>query len=170
MRYTSPDGRYSMEISAHLVRKLEFLCQEGRDCETGGILVGYYTSRRDLAIVTDVLAAPQDSIGYRSRFQRGVKGLAALLTSLWERPIEERRYYLGEWHSHPEGAPLPSSADHEQMVRIARGAFNCPEPILLLAAGGWAGRWELGAWVYPQVTRGVRMTRHLLASAREASR
>ena len=68
MCYASPDGRYGLEISADLVHELVALCQEGRDCETGGILVGYYTSRRDVAIVTDVLAAPQDSVRYRSRF------------------------------------------------------------------------------------------------------
>lgn len=170
MRYASPDARFGMEISADLARKLEVLCQEGRDCETGGILVGYYTSRRDVAVVTDILAAPQDSVRYRSRFQRGVSGLRDLLTGLWRRPIEKRRYYLGEWHSHPEGPPIPSHEDHEQMRRIADGSFNCPEPILLLASVGRSGRWELGVWVYPQGTHGMRMARHFRASAGEAFR
>lgn len=43
--------------------------------------------------------------------------------------------YLGEWHSHPNGAPYPSETDYNSMKRIAQNTDVRIETPLLLIVG-----------------------------------
>ncbi|WP_077961226.1 Mov34/MPN/PAD-1 family protein [Ensifer adhaerens] len=100
------------------------------DKETGGILIGRYESDGNLAVVTAATESPGDSSSGRAWFQRGMKGLTAKLRARW--PHGE--YYLGEWHSHPGGAPDPSSDDIRGMRSISIDiSYKCPKPIMIIA-------------------------------------
>ena len=72
--------------------------------ETGGILVGHYSDDSRFAHITDLVPAPSDSISKRFSFQRGVRGVQRFLNQMWPK----RKYYLGEWHFHPDGSASPS--------------------------------------------------------------
>jgi hypothetical protein len=60
--------------------------------------------------------------------------LNALFSSLFKES-NGRRHYVGEWHSHPGGAAIPSGTDDDNMFAIAMDPKNrCPECILIIAS------------------------------------
>lgn len=106
----------------------EAISSSGR--ETGGVLIGHYNAEGNVALVSMATARPADSRSGRAWFQRGIIGLRELLRAQWR----SGHYYLGEWHSHPGGAPHPSSSDIREMCSIARDvSYRCPKPIMVIA-------------------------------------
>ncbi|MGH7965101.1 MAG: Mov34/MPN/PAD-1 family protein [Candidatus Binatia bacterium] len=98
--------------------------------ETGGILIGRYENDGNVAVVTAASERPVDSSAGRAWFQRGISGLTAKLRARWV----HGEYYLGEWHSHPGGAPDPSNNDIREMRSIAIDTrYRCPKPIMVIA-------------------------------------
>jgi len=126
--------KFQVEIPGHLVNDIIGVCAKADGAETGGILVGIYIDGWTRAFVTDLMDAPADSKGAARHFERGISGVRDELIRLWSGV--PRKYYLGEWHSHPDGPPWPSDEDMASMRAIARDpAAACPEPILLLIGG-----------------------------------
>ncbi len=155
--FATRDARYRVELGEEVYRRLLDLCGGGWPEETGGVLVGYYTPQRDTAVVTAVEPPPPDSRRGRTWFERGVEGLRELFRELWKRAGSSRRYYLGEWHLHPRGAPWPSSTDRRQMQEIADGPYECPETVLILVGGQPPEAWEVGVWVFRRRQRELRL-------------
>ena len=134
------------------------LCKDSGGNETGGILVGHYTSNRNCAIVKAIGAQPSDSIASHSSFYRGVKGVARWLSTLWEHA--QRNYYLGEWHFHPFSSSEPSPVDISQMIAIANdNSYHCPEPLLIIAGGDPSKRLELTGLVLKRSGESINLTR-----------
>ena len=144
----SADRRFGLHLpSAEIGRILE-ACVGAMPRETGGILVGRYSTTLDYAIVTRAGLPPEDSESGRISFRRGIKGLQSWIGRLWS---EEGIYYLGEWHSHPLGRAEPSLTDLGQMYRLAESPeLRCPEPILLVVGGDPEASWDIRAWVVPR--------------------
>jgi len=132
-----------------VVGTLSRMCQEGLPLETGGILTGYYTADHSTAVVMTAEPAPEDSRRSSRWFERGVRGLKERLFGLWDRPVEDCRYYIGEWHLHPLGPAVPSVQDRQQMMSISESFADCPEPVLIVV-GGDSEAWEVGLWVFPK--------------------
>jgi len=130
LEFRSCDLRFGLHIpSAHLA-KLVRACEKAGSFETGGILVGYYTSEHDYAIVSNFSGPPSDSRTGSTWFHRGIRALQEWLHLLW---LRKTHYYLGEWHFHPYGDPDPSPTDIEQMESISRSEkYRCPEPVLVV--------------------------------------
>lgn len=146
-RFQSDDGRFGLSLPSAQEQALERLAAEAWPDETGGVLIGFYDAPLDLATVTQVVPPPPDSRGGPTWFHRGVSGLSALFTRIWHRDRDRREHYLGEWHVHPGGLPLPSRRDTEQMLRIARDpGAACATPLLLIVAGS-ADDWKLAVHV-----------------------
>lgn len=145
--YWSEDRRYGVRIAGELIAKMVRLCAQAAGDETGGILVGHYTVALNCAVIRAVSRAPSDSARGRTWFDRGVRGLQRWIDRLWAR---ERYYYLGEWHFHPQGAPLPSATDIRQMEQVAASVnYRCPEPILVIIGGDPPRHWELRVFIFP---------------------
>jgi integrative and conjugative element protein (TIGR02256 family) len=146
LEFWSDDRRYGLRVGGPHINRLLELCAESGPSETGGIFIGEYSAAHDCAIVTGVTAAPPDSRSGRTWFVRGVRGLQKMINRYWQR---ERRYYLGEWHFHPLGSPIPSRTDIDQMKEIACSEqYHCPEPVLLIISGDPVGEWRAGAFVF----------------------
>lgn len=117
-------------IENNVYKKLLMLQKKCCQFETGGIIIGYYDEECRNAVITECTNPPEDSLGTRNYFFRGVKGLKSLLKKKWN---EKREYYLGEWHLHPGSSPTPSVTDISQMKKIEHNPkFNFKEPILLI--------------------------------------
>lgn len=141
----SVDGRFGIEISEAVLDEMFRLCARAYPTETGGILIGHYSSDLRVAHVTELVRAPSDSVAKRFSFLRGVRGLQRLLRRFWP----HRKYYLGEWHFHPDGAPSPSGTDCDQMRDIASAfSYQCPEPVLVIVGGKPPKRVELQSYVF----------------------
>lgn len=163
LTFRSGDGRFGLTMSASQVRTLLHHCTAGLPNETGGILAGHYTARREMAHVRAVLPAPVDSLIGRTTFERGTTGTRAWLDRLWR---ERGLYYLGEWHSHPYASADPSPRDRQTMRnRSLVQAYACPEPLLLIVGGDPRGEWWAAAWVFPQWEPNVELVREETASS-----
>ena len=78
-------------IEDYILEKIKAQCRESVGFETGGIIVGYYSSDQASAIIKEITNAPLDSNLGRSNFFRGVKGLKNFLKNVWKQGI----YYRG---------------------------------------------------------------------------
>jgi integrative and conjugative element protein (TIGR02256 family) len=85
--------------------------------ESGGLLVGRHIRESDDVIV-DVATTPLPGDRQeRYRFIRGKRAHQAELDRLWE-TSNGTWTYLGEWHTHAEPVPRPSSVDRSNWRRI----------------------------------------------------
>jgi integrative and conjugative element protein (TIGR02256 family) len=103
--------------------------------EAGGILLGY---RRDahLHVVMATPPGPSDTRG-RIRFRRDDESHARIALAEWSNS-GEMIDYLGEWHTHPESDPLPSTLDLEEWRKICS---RRKDPMVFLIQG------TLSQWV-----------------------
>lgn len=113
--------------------------------ETGGILVGRWTSEC-AALLTHVIGpGPQARHGLR-RFTPDTDWQTAELASAWSSaPGLE---YLGDWHTHPMGSASPSGRDRAVADQIAGyPAARNVRPIIAILSLGLTKRLQLGAFV-----------------------
>jgi integrative and conjugative element protein (TIGR02256 family) len=149
-RARSADGRFNLELPGAIIEAMLERCSRSYPMETGGILIGHYSDDSRFAHITDLVPAPSDSISKRFSFQRGIRGIQKFLNQMWPR----RRYYLGEWHFHPDGSASPSDTDENQMRSIAySGSYHCPEPVLMIIGGNPPGHVTFQCYVF---LRGVQ--------------
>lgn len=133
-------------------------CRASGRIETGGVLVGKYSDDRRLATVLSASTPSGDTRSGPFWLIRGIRGLHSWLEKLW---IEDRGYYIGEWHFHPFAAPSPSRQDLNQMQRIATtSSYQCASPLLLIIGGNPEAKWSIHLEVH---TRSGE--RHILSSA-----
>ncbi|WP_086444244.1 Mov34/MPN/PAD-1 family protein [Candidatus Enterococcus lemimoniae] len=118
-----------IEIEPKIVFLLKKLYEDSLPQETGGILFGYYSEDLTLAYLTDIYYDIADSKKFYRSFIRGKKGFKQYSKKMWQ----EKKYYLGEWHTHPSSLPYMSMQDKKQMLEIQKQKkINCPEPILII--------------------------------------
>lgn len=146
--FWSVDRRYGLRFDEATLTRLREECRRAGDHETGGILVGRYSTRRDCAVVTEVVPPPTDSRRGRTWFVRGVTGLRALLAARWN---SHRQVYLGEWHFHPGAAPDASGTDRRSITELAAAASTrCRVPVLVILGTLDGDRFAMAAWVAPE--------------------
>lgn len=109
------DGGWQILVSANVVQKADRLRAARLPTETGGVMVGYFDIPRESLYVVDVLPAPPDSIEHSAAFIRGYSGLQAQMKQITERTGGQVAY-VGEWHSHPDGAGLGMSDDDKELL------------------------------------------------------
>lgn len=95
---------------------------DARSNEIGGVLMGERLDDNRYKIV-DV--SIQTRGGLLASFVRQLAAAMDALTTFFSRTLRDyRRFnYLGEWHSHPSFAPVPSRSDEQSMREIV----NDPE-------------------------------------------
>jgi integrative and conjugative element protein (TIGR02256 family) len=108
IEFWSEDRAFGLKVPSRALSRVLELSRRAAPKVTGGVLVGYYTEAQDCAVVTEVSGAPPDSRSGKNFFVRGTAGLQWWLNGLWRK---ERRFYLGDWHSHPGEAPRVSPTD-----------------------------------------------------------
>ncbi len=146
-QYWSAGRTYGCRVTRRVLATIAQWAVDACPSETGGILIGHYSTDRRCARVTQALPAPVDSGSGPTWFHRGTDGLQQQLQHAWN---VDDVYYLGEWHVHPNGTPAPSAVDIQQMRAIARSpAYHCPEPLLLVLAGTPSHSWQIGLFVVP---------------------
>jgi integrative and conjugative element protein (TIGR02256 family) len=149
IKFVSDDAQFGLEVSPSMLQDLVEVCGKAWPNETGGVLIGCYNYSHNLAYLSQIKQQRIDSRAGRTWFHRGSQGLRGLFAKLWNRPPELREYYLGEWHYHPGGEPVPSSQDCVQMQTIAQDTnWQCPEPLLIIVAGRPNRDWKLGVFVF----------------------
>lgn len=135
---------YFIELSKEVYMQMLQYCDQASPNETGGILIGRYSSDLKTAYIMQITPAPEDSKQMTDQFYRGVNGLQAILDVAWD----EGQHYLGEWHSRPNGSSFPSEIDKKQMIDLSHNKqLKCPEPILVVV-GRNKNIWDLSIHLY----------------------
>lgn len=99
--------------------------------ECGGVFVGKITE--DTAIIEKMMV-PRKFRSTPVFFSRIADFINQWLVKVFKQSNGET-IYLGEWHSHPNGVPYPSSTDYSSMKRIAQNTDVRIETPLLLIVG-----------------------------------
>ncbi|WP_425426117.1 Mov34/MPN/PAD-1 family protein [Albimonas donghaensis] len=121
-------------FSSNAIRDMVAAATAAKGNETGGVLIGRYSSDFSSAWVEKATAAPSDSEAGPTWFIRGRSGLDWLLRRSWS----AGSHYLGEWHSHPAYHPSPSSDDLQAIQKIAEDrSYRCQRPILAIIGGSF---------------------------------
>lgn len=136
--WTDDSAQLRVLIVPSVLQEFRVRCDAAGALETGGLLLGRYLDEQS-ALVTSISGPPPDSVQQPMTFTRGTEGVD---TWLHQQQMEHGRYYLGEWHFHPDGSTTPSPTDKQQMKSIARNPdYNCPEPILVVAGDSNHAPW-----------------------------
>ena len=109
-------GGWCFVLDHALVEYVGSLRRERLPAETGGVLVGYFDVPHRRLYIVDALPAPDDSHERRDAFVRGCAGLPDAIRDI-EARTSSQVSYVGEWHSHPDGAGVGTSDDDRELLR-----------------------------------------------------
>jgi len=98
--------------------------------EFGGFLIGYYSDDKKLLTITDTIL-PNTYKSTPSLFERNTDGVAQYFERFYEE--SPKKYYVGEWHTHPNTVARPSHTDINAIYSI-RNDKNVAilNPVLLI--------------------------------------
>lgn len=116
-------------FSEVLLNKIGCLGMKHHPNEFGGFLVGKYSEDFKKLHVDDFIL-PKKYRGHPYTFERSTIGLEEQLEKLF---LEKNQYYIGEWHTHPDGSINYSQTDLIAMREIAQyGKVTILNPVLLI--------------------------------------
>ena len=132
MKIINSHKKVSLEYEEDLILKIESLALEHYPNEFGGFLIGYYSDDLKTLVLTDVLS-PNEYKSHKVLFERSAEGIEEKLLELFK--LNEKRYYAGEWHSHPDVSSRYSLTDLNAMQSIAESeTIRIKNPILLIVS------------------------------------
>jgi len=135
--------------------------------ETGGVLLGHERGRR--LVVSHQVGAGPKALHERTSFTPDRDWQYAQIDLIYAH-MNGNLAYLGDWHTHPGGAPKPSTTDRVPLHRTAiNPACQCPSPIMLILGDpDRDGHWAAAAHRLIRSARGGRLktTRLVLAPPR----
>jgi integrative and conjugative element protein (TIGR02256 family) len=109
------------------------------DNEAGGLLLGSVHGE-NLSILEATAPTALDK-RLRYFFERLSFGHSSIAKKRWRESQGSVRY-LGEWHTHPEDVPHPSSLDRNEWTRLASARID-GRPVLAIVVGRHELRVEL---------------------------
>jgi integrative and conjugative element protein (TIGR02256 family) len=120
----------------------------GVTIETGGLLFGERNAILKTLWVDDASGPPSDSTHSAAGFVCGVRGTAELAKEKAKRSSDLVRF-LGMWHTHPGGRPLPSVTDINGVEQLVE-ATDTPsgKSLMLIIGGRERGRYDTAAYIF----------------------
>ena len=120
-------------LSPTVIKRLRRELRRAGSREIGGLLMGEHLGDERFRIVE---ISVQRAGGSRACFIRHPTQHRAQLDRFFERTGHDyaRYNYLGEWHSHPSFAPIPSATDAQTMQSLIHDPATGAEFIVLLIA------------------------------------
>lgn len=144
MKYFSKELDLHLTINDLLADRLITEGHKHYPKEYGGILLGRYSDDSACCYVEETIL-PRTYQSSNNSFERGNAGLFEDLTKL--SITKPDLMYVGEWHTHPDGAPIPSKTDRNAMSQIANHSeVKITAPILIII-GYISNRASWGAYV-----------------------
>ena len=135
----------SIEIEDDLLNSLIKMGKEHYPNEFGGFLVGHYTNNnKHLHIIDTIL--PQSFKSSKCSFERSSKGIEEKLKNYFKE--NPKKFYVGEWHTHPDNSPIPSSIDISAINIIVNNPNSCLSNPVLLIIGYTKTKVDFGFYVW----------------------
>ncbi len=118
----------NLEYSESLIEKLTKIGNNSYPNEVGGFLIGKYSEDLKTLNITDFIM-PKKYTSTPISFIRNIEGLL----DLFKRFFSKGQYYVGEWHTHPNGSSDYSSTDLRAMINCAEcSTVSIENPVLLI--------------------------------------
>lgn len=135
MVFSSQNGQVCVNLSHDAIVTIESGVSSFYPYETGGILIGRYDANFKLATIVKATCSSFDSEHTLFSFKRGVGNILDIIANV-QKNISTELHYVGEWHSHPNNLPKPSSTDISQMQLFAKeNLCKITSPLLLIVGG-----------------------------------
>lgn len=135
----------SIEVDDELLSNLVEKGKSHYPNEFGGFLVGYYSNDNSHLHVTDTVL-PKNFKTSKYSFERSTKGIAKTLTSYYKEIPQ--KFYVGEWHTHPDNSPIPSMRDISAINAIINNQNACLANPVLLIIGYSKTKVDFGFYVW----------------------
>lgn len=113
--------------------------------EFGGFLIGYYSDSKEHLHITDSIF-PKSFKASKYSFERSTKGIEKILSSFYKK--NPKKFYVGEWHTHPDNIPIPSSIDISAINAIINNQDSCIANPVLLIIGYSKAKVDFGFYVW----------------------
>ena len=98
--------------------------------EFGGFLIGHYFDNQKQLNITDTIL-PKKYNATPDLFERDTDGVEEKLRVFYSETPQ--KYYVGEWHTHPNNLPIPSSTDINAINNITNHKeVSIKSPVMLI--------------------------------------
>lgn len=113
-------NEYTIFIEEDVLKKIRSFRQIDKDKgESGGILLGKKVKNKNIYYIVDLSKPNECDTSSRFGFVRNAKAAQKYINSTWKKSHGYINY-IGEWHTHPEIHPSPSSTDVNCYIRILK--------------------------------------------------
>lgn len=138
-----------IEITKDVQDRMLSCLAKAKRREIGGILMAEQVEAGEFRIVDFSL---DDTSGSAAHFVRSPDHHRAALDDFFTRTGNNyaRYNYLGEWHSHPNHAPFPSTTDILSMRNLLVEEGSISFAVLLIVRRGWWRRFLCSATLFGQ--------------------
>jgi len=135
----------TLDIDGDLISNLVYIGKKHYPNEFGGFLIGYYSENQNHLRITDTIL-PNKYKGTPYMFERDAIGIECKLKQFYNQ--EPKKYYVGEWHTHPNNLAIPSTVDIKAVNSIANDPEVSIKNPALLIIGYTNNKIELGFYVH----------------------
>jgi len=111
----------------------------GRRVETGGILFGHTDEFLKIIWIDEISGPPPDSVQSSTAFVCGTAGVSEMNAEKIKR-TRKSVAFVGMWHTHPGGIPLPSDTDHSAMANLLTSEEFQAKRFLMVIIGADSSR------------------------------
>ncbi|BBE17845.1 hypothetical protein AQPE_2004 [Aquipluma nitroreducens] len=129
--YCHHDNLINISITAENLAYMQGLISQNPRMETGGVMAGY-TDEKGNILITDVSGPGPKASHAATKFEKDVEYCQAFLDELYIQS-QQRKVYVGEWHSHPSSNNNPSGQDIRSLSEIAiQKDYLTDTPIMII--------------------------------------
>ena len=123
------------KLSAQVEKLLKSYIQTRKTSpEAGGVLLGRYLLETHDVVVDWATGPKQKDRRGRFSYIRQPAGHQIVIDAQWH-TSHGTCHYLGEWHTHPETVPRPSSVDQMNWKRLLRSHSGDNDPLYFVIVG-----------------------------------
>lgn len=129
MRITKVYNNLELIIEEKLLNEIGNIGVKHFPNEFGGFLIGKYSNDyKSLYIKSFIL--PLKYKGSPFLFERSIEGITNQFKKIFK---DNNQYYIGEWHTHPNGSTMFSQTDLNAMIETVKcETVQIKNPILLI--------------------------------------
>lgn len=129
MRLINIENKLELIINDDLLKEIRDSAIKHYPNEFGGFLIGQYTNNFKTVEITNVIL-PLKYKGSPISFLRLTNDIKDVFSNVFN---NSGQYYVGEWHSHPNGSTMYSQTDLNAMNEIVDcDTVSIKNPILLI--------------------------------------
>lgn len=153
MNYVYGNNEIVLLISDEVVSKyLTYIESNDFRTESGGIIAGQLNPAENQVIATDITEPCMKDKRTAFSFKRSESGHQEIMDRLWE-SSNNKKTYLGEWHTHNQKSPCPSYIDIRNWIRISRRRQNSRWLFFIIIGTEEIGVWTLENGKVVQMTK-----------------